>query len=313
MECTVSINSSINARPLAPHESNLPQIEVEHWLQIDKGDVFLEAPAFDRQGNLCIMAAYDQKLNRRILKISTDKKIEIILKNSGIRMCGAAIHKDGRIFIGCLTGELLTINGDGSHLSYVTPRYQGKPQSINDLTFDSRGYLYATDFIGHPGNPTGGVYRFSPDMQTIEPIYQHITSANGIAFSPDGRGLWVSASHANEIFYLEFGEDKLTLRGMGVPYRLSGMGGGDGLRVDQMGNMYLAINLQGRVLIFNKDGIPIAHVLMPGRENNRLIRTTNLAFKPGSDEVFLLVSDETGAWIYKFRGLAPGLALYSHQ
>ena len=40
---------------------------------------------------------------------------------------------------------------------------------------------------------------------------------------------------------------------------------------------------------------------------------TIIAFKPGTDEVYIMAGGEGGAWIYKFRGLAQGLKLYSHQ
>ena len=71
--------------------------------------------------------------------------------------------------------------------------------------------------------------------------------------------------------------------------------------------------LEGRVLILNRAGIPIANVLVPGRDEGKYLRSTNVAFKPGTDQVFLTASGEGGAWIYQFRGLAKGLALFSHQ
>jgi lactonase len=78
--------------------------------------------------------------------------------------------------------------------------------------------------------------------------------------------------------------------------------------------MYMAVNDHGKVLIFNKHGIPIACVLMPGRDRGELIRSSNVVFKPGADDVYIAASGETGgAWIYKFRGLADGAPLFSHQ
>lgn len=308
----MSSNTNPAENLLVSHEASLPQITPEPWLKIGNGDIFLEGPAFDRSGNLIIMAAYDKRVNRKLLRITPDKTIDIILSQKGVRMCGVAIHKDERIFIACLSGELLSVDSNGKNLTSINPRLKGKPEALNDLTFDNNGFLYVTDFIGNPGFPIGGVYRFSPDMKTVETIYQHITSANGVAFTPDGTGLWVSASHSNEVYFLQLGDDKQTLKGVHIPYRLTGMGGGDGLRVDRSGNMYLAVNFEGRVLVLNKHGIPVANVLMPECDKGRLIRTTNLAFKPDSNEVFLLASDEEEAWIYKFSAFAKGVTLYSH-
>jgi lactonase len=70
---------------------------------------------------------------------------------------------------------------------------------------------------------------------------------------------------------------------------------------------------QGRALILNSQGIPVANVLVPGRDEGENLGTTNLAFKPGTNEAFITAFGTDGAWIYAFRGLAEGLKLFSHQ
>jgi lactonase len=253
-------------------------------------------------------------VDRSILRITPKKEIATVIRQKGVRMCDHALHKDGRIFIACLTGELLVANPDGSDLQPITIRWKGKPERLSDLTFDSIGNLYVTDFTGYAGNPTGGVYRWSPDSQSVEQLMPNLTTPNGIALTPDGKSLWVSCSLANEILHITLHENRKTVEKAAVLYRLSGPAGGDGIRVDVQGNMYLAVNFQGRILIFNKHGIPIASVLMPGRDGGELVRTTNVVFKPGTDEVYVAASGEIGgAWIYKFQGLAMGAPLFSHQ
>ena len=70
---------------------------------------------------------------------------------------------------------------------------------------------------------------------------------------------------------------------------------------------------QGRVVVLNKQGIPIANVVVLGRDEGKHLRTSNLAFKPGTSEAYITVGGEGGAWIYRFKGLAEGLPLFSHQ
>lgn len=308
--------------PLPPSEGLLPRIEAEPWLRVDPGDVFLKGMAFDRGDNLIVMAAYPGKVDksmggrvdRSLLRISPDGKMTAIVKQHGVRMCDHAIHEDGRLFIACLTGELLVASPDGSDLRPITARWKERPVKLSDLTFDSEGRLYVTDFTGYPGDPTGGVYRWSPDGQTVERLMPNLATPNGIAFAPDERSLWVSCSLANEIFHLSLDASRETVQKAAVLYRLSGPAGGDGMRVDVQGNLYLAVNFQGRVLILNRHGIPVAGVLMPGRERGDLLRTTNVAFKPGTSEVYVAASGESsGAWIYRFEGLAEGAPLYSHR
>ena len=307
--------------PLPPGEALLHTIKAEPWLRIDAGDVFLKGMAFDRNNDLLVMAAYagtvdramSGRVNRSILRITPRQEITAVVNQHGVRMCDHAIHQDGRIFIACLTGELQVVNPDGSDLRPITTRWNGNRGKFSDLTFDSLGNLYVTDFTGHSGKPTGGVYRWSPDCQSVEQLMPNLATPNGIAFTPDEKSLWVSCSLANEIFHLTLHETRKSVEKAAVLYRLSGPAGGDGIRVDVQGNMYLAVNFQGRVLILNKYGIPIANVLMPGRDRGELMRTTNVVFRPGSDEVYVAASGEGGAWIYKFRGLAEGAPLFSHR
>lgn len=308
--------------PLPPAESLLPRIEAEPWLQVDAGDVFLKGMAFDRDDNLIVMAAYPGevdkgmggRVDRSLLRIAPDGRMTAVVRQHGVRMCDHAIHRDGRLFIACLTGELLVAEADGSDLRPIAARWNGKPTRLSDLTFDAEGRLYVTDFTGHPGDPTGGVYRWSADGQVVESLMPNLVTPNGIAFTPDGGSLWVSCSLANEVFHLTLDASREAVQKAAVLYRLCGPAGGDGMRVDVQGNLYLAVNFQGRVLILNRHGIPIAGVLMPGRDRGELLRTTNVAFKPGTREVYVAASGETsGGWIYRFEGLAEGSPLYSHR
>jgi lactonase len=282
-------------------------------MKIESEEIFVFGAAFDRENNLFTVAAYNNRTDRRLLKITPKQERTVILQQSGVRMCGISIHKNGRLYIACLTGELLSLEPDGQDLTHISARYQGKPQIFNEHVFDSEGHLFTTDFSGQAANPTGGVYRFSPDFKEVKPIIQNVTSPNGIAIGPNGTTLWTGASRAGELYRIELMADHETVREVTIPYRFTGSGGADGIAIDELGNVYVAINYQGRVLIFHKSGVPIASVLIPGRDNGQLYRTTNLAFKPGTDEVYLAASGKGGGYIFKFKGLAKGLPLYSHQ
>ena len=144
-----------------------------------------------------------------------------------------------------------------------------------------------------------------------------MASANGVGLSPEGNVLWVTESSRNAIHRLQLMEDGVSIvpvAGASIPYRFVGAPGGcDSMAIDVDGNVYQAIIFHGRFLILNNGGIPLAQVLMPGRDEGKLLRTTNVAFKPGTDEAYVTASGEGGAWIYMFHGLAKGLKLFSHQ
>jgi len=303
-----------NVAPLPPSEASLPTIKAEPWLQVEANPgTFLEGPSFDREGNLYVSSIFDG----RIFKITPDKKVTTIFNKKGVLPDGMAIHKDGRLFVVCLSGEVIAMNTDGSNVTAIEARYQGKPKVGNDIVFDSKGNFYVTDFTGHFADPTGGVYRFSSDFKTVQPVIQNLASANGVALAPDGKVLWVSETSRNRLLRLELLEDGVTINpiaGATIPYRFTGGPGGcDSMRVDVEGNVYQCMIFQGRALILNWRGVPVANVVIPGREEGKHMGTTNLAFKPGTNEIFIMAWGEGGAWIYKFRGLAKGLTLFSHQ
>ena len=50
----------------------------------------------------------------------------------------------------------------------------------------------------------------------------------------------------------------------------------------------------GRVLAFNRNGIPIGQVLLPGRDSGHNLASTSMAIRPGTNDLFIVTSDGTG-------------------
>ena len=299
--------------PIPPELVTLPTIEAEPWFQLDPSpDILLEGPAFDREGDLFVTSPSAGT----VFRITPEKQMSVIFNNENIKVDGSAFHRDSRLFIACLTGELLTINPDGYKTTITYPKYQGHSLSMNDLVFDSKGNIYVTDFIGTVAEPTGGVFRISANARTVKSVALHLASPNGISLSPEGNILWVGESTRNSVLRIALLEDGLTynpVAGIIPVYYSTGCPGPDSNKVDSAGNLYQCIMGQGRIIVLNAHGIPLANVVVPGRDAGKSLRTTNLAFKPGTSEGYITSSGEGGAWIYTFNGLAEGLPLFSHQ
>jgi len=228
---------------------------------------------------------------------------------------GLALHKDGRLFVACISGEVLSMNADGSSPTFYKVRANGKPATPNDCVFDPKGNLYVTDWSGTVPNPVGGIYRFAADFKSVVPVVQGMAAPNGIGIAPEGNVLWIGEMLRNGLVRIEVTEDGVTLppiTPISYPYYFSGHPGPDGMAVDGKGHVYQAMNFQGRVVVL-RAGIPVAQVLIPGRDEGKYLRVTNLAFKPGTADGYITLSGNGGAWVYKFRGLAEGLKLFSHQ
>ena len=302
-----------SAVPLPPGMENLPVIEAEPWFEYDPGpEAFLEGPAFDREGNLFATSPHAGL----VIRITPRKECTTIFNDAKVKVDGTAVHKDGRLFFACMSGELLVMKPDGSGVTPYYPKHQGKTLSLNDLVFDAGGNVYVTDFNGSIAEPTGGVYRLSPDGAEVHPIVRNLVMPNGISLSPEGDVLWVGETGRNTILRLQLQEDGISLvpiEGVTVAHYGEGFVGPDSNKVDSAGNLYQAIMGQGRILVLNNWGITVANVVIPGREEGRFLRTTNLAIKPGTREGYITTSGEGGAWIYKFEALAEALQLYSHH
>ena len=102
----------------------------------------------------------------------------------------------------------------------------------NGLALGPGGKLYATDF-----GVTGNVYQVDPDSGDTLVLGSPAAGANGIAFSPDYRFLYVGDHDTGSLFRLPMLPDGRA----DAPQRWAGgIGQPDGLAVDRCGNVYAA-------------------------------------------------------------------------
>jgi len=274
-------------------------------------DCFLEGPAFDRAGNLYIV---DIPFGR-ILRMSPKGEFDVTAEYDGWPN-GLAIHKDGRIFLSGMSGELVALNADGSSPVIMKPLYHHKMLRMNDLVFDAKGNLFVTDFVGNIEEPTGGVYYVTADGKSVRPVLRQLWAANGISLTADGRTLWVSETSRNSLLRVALLPDGVTPvphQGVSYVYHSTGWNGLDSNRLDARGNLYQTVHGQGRIIVFNPLGIPIANIVVAGKDEGKFLEVTSLAIKPGTREGYITTGGEGGAAIFKFETLAPAPVLFSHQ
>lgn len=301
--------------PIPPSEKGLQTIVAESYFKVSDKGIQLEGASYDRDNNLFFVSVFDG----RVFKLTPDKKLTTILPENKFGSAGLAIHKDGRIFIAGLgnfkdTGCVVAINPDGSGLQTIIPDTAG--YLVDDLCFDSNGGFYFTDFRGSSTQPSGGVYYVSPDFKTITPVLPNIAIANGIAISPDGKSIWTTELSLSRLHKVNL-SNPVTVAPFGteMTYQFTGFAP-DSMRVDADGNVYVAMYGQGRVLVFNKNGMPIGQILLPGRDCGHNMRSTSMAFKPGTNEMVIVTNDwdgGEGSWIFTCKGFAKGVTMYSHQ
>ena len=303
-------DSTMTPSPIPENERNLPTVVAEPYFKVSDKGLQLEGPVFDRNGNLFFVDVWSGS----VFKLTPDKHLSTVLGANKLGSAGLAIHKDGRIFIACLgdfkVGSVVAIKPDGSGMETIIPTSKG--YLVDDLVFDDKGGFYFTDFRGSAFEPRGGVYYVAPpDYNTITPVLTNMAIANGVALSPDGKTLWTDETAGNRLYRVSL-TDATTIApfGTSIPYRFTGCLGADSIRVDSEGNVYVAIYDQGRYLVFNKDGNPIGQILIPGRDKGHNMRSTSMAIKPGTDDMYLVTNDGDGgegAQIFTCKAFGKGL------
>lgn len=189
-------------------------------------------------------------------------------KENSFGASGLAVHKDGRIFIASVgdmqRGSVRAIEPNGTREQMIVAPDTGF--LVNDLVFDNQGGFYFTDSRGNSADPQGGVFYVSPNVGSIHAILPGLAVGNGIAIDPAGSQIWATEHAKNRLHRVRL-SDATTVAPFGsvVTYQFTGPAP-DGARVDSEGNVYVAISGQGRVMVFNRNGLPIGQIVLPDRD-----------------------------------------------
>lgn len=288
--CAEGIKQARNPVPIPPSESGLPAETAEEWVSVSPANKILEGAIFDQDGNLLFCNVSD----RKIMRVTPDKKIATVLEIPNLSPGGIALHKDGRLFMAALDlakrqGAILAWSPETKQLETIIPVEAG--YWPNDIVMAPDGGFYFSDFKGSATNPAGGIYYVTPDFKKITAVIPAMSQANGVALSPDGRTLWATEFANNRLHRAELeNPSTVSVTGSTVPYHFTG-GAPDSMRVDSDGNVYVALYGQGRVMAFNDRGIPIGQILLPEREQGLNLLSTSLAIQPQGKNVFIVGSN----------------------
>jgi gluconolactonase len=248
-------------------------------------DCFLEGPCFDRNGNLFVVDIP----HGRVFRVSPRREWSLVAEYAG-EPNGLAFHPDGRLFVADYRCGLLSIDiVNGKVTQELSRRNAESFKGLNDLAFARNGDLYFTD-QGQTGlhDPTGRVFRLRADGR-IDCLLGNGPSPNGLALSCDEDVLFVAMTRDNSVWRLPLMADGTTSK-VGRLCSFHGVGGPDGMAMDEAGNLFVAHVSLGAVFVVDSHGELIARFRSPaGRA------TSNIAWGGANRKRAFVTESETGA------------------
>jgi gluconolactonase len=252
---------------------------------------FTEGPAADKDGNVY----FTDQLNDRIMRYSTDGKMETFMQPSG-RSNGMHFDNAGKL-ISCADekSQLWRIDVKTKQHEVLVKDFDGKfLNGPNDAWVHPTGRIYFTDpFYKRPWwNPPRdsieqsckGVYLFDPATQKVVRLVDDLLQPNGIVGTPDGKKLYVADIDDKKTYVYTIRPD-----GTLADKKLFCQPGSDGMTIDNRGNVYLTGD---GVMVFDPDGKQIEHIKVPQQW------TANVTFG-GKDKKTLFITATTGFYSLK--------------
>ena len=230
----------------------------QEYEELGNGYALGEGPVYWKEGGYLL---FSDVINNRRMKWAPGEGVTEFLNPSNYAN-GLTRDRQGRL-IACEHGgatpeefnsRVTRLEPDGS-ITVVANNYRGyRLNRPNDVVVRSDGSIYFTDrmtFNIDSELDFMGVYKVTPDLGTINLLVRDapapLDAANGLAFSPDEKILYLTAGRYIRAF---------DMRALGLGYRIdTGLlnlaservfcdlrgerpGGSDGMKVDMEGNVY---------------------------------------------------------------------------
>jgi gluconolactonase len=284
--------------------------QMETVLDIDAAEVFydglLTEPRLDHPEGLAVHR--DGSLwcggeRGQIYRIEPDgSSMEQIASSDGFSQ-GMAFDAEDNLYVCDLVhaGVMKLDTQSGSLEKFANGTEERGINIANFPVLDAERRLYVSDSHAFK-DPGPGIFRFNPDGSGELWYDEPVNFANGLAFSPNRRYLYVAETFGNAVFRLPIEDDGSP----GTREEVASLPGvlPDGLAFDMADNLYVACYEPSQVLRISPEGK--VERLIGDEEAHLFCHPTNLAFRGST-----LFTTNLGRWhITAIETAVEGLPLY---
>jgi gluconolactonase len=248
----------------------------------------VEGPATDKSG---IVYAVNLDHQGTIGQITPEAKASIFIELPGGSI-GNGIRFDSRgnmLIADYINHNILKVDMKTTMVTVFA--HEPLMTQPNDIAIDNKDRLYASDPDFKAG--TGRIWRIDTDGKVT--FLDSLGTANGIEVSPDGKTLYVNASH--KVWAYDLAPDgNVSNKHLLIEFSDFGM---DGMRCDIKSNLYIARFGKGTVAEVSPQGKIIREIPLTGK------RPTNVAFGGKDGRTMYVTLQDQGNLEY-FRVDIPG-------
>jgi gluconolactonase len=274
--------------------------------QLAGGFGFTEGPVWDRRGFLYV----SDEVQNKIYRVTPDGQRETVVALGDPD--GNTYDQGGRL-IDCASvlRAIIRVSPSGEYTT-LADRFEGKRfNSPNDVVVGPDNAFYFTDpTLDLPQGqkqeiPFQGVYRLDLSGR-VQLVTKDLTQPNGLAFSQDGKRLYVDDSEQRNIRVYDFADGSLSDgRIFGDERGAEGEGVPDGMKLDLQGNLFV-VGPKG-VWVWDPQGHHLGTIVMPEQP-------ANLAWGD-KDYAGLYITATTSIYYLRtrVRGFVPYLSLKSTE